>query len=190
MYKYIRYFTVLILSYLILKIGKVYNYFIIHFRHKARYVVYNYIDNNDLFFFYKDNIISSNGNISKLRFLFYFIFVWMWLNDDTDKDCMDSKDLLKIVSKNNNILPDIAKSLHNTKPFSITSNKPVDMIYKKLSIDYQAITNYAHFFYYTTNTKLVFTKKFYGYLLGYEPTNKYYNGRMVYKLILRRFKHI
>ena len=190
MYKYIRYFTVLILSYLILKIGKVYNYFIIHFRHKARYVVYNYIDNNDLFFFNKDNIISSNGNISKLRFLFYFIFVWMWLNDDTDKDCMDSKDLLKIVSKNNNILPDIAKSLHNTKPFSITSSKPVDMIYKKLSIDYQAVTNYAHFFYYTTNTKLVFTKKFYGYLLGYEPTNKYYNGRMVYKLILRRFKHI
>lgn len=186
-YKYLRYTFVLIIYFLIKIIGKLYNYLIINLRHKARYSVYGFIYEHNLFFF-RPEALHCTRHVNSFRFVLWFIGVWIWLDDNTSKDCLPDKELVNIAKDNITYFNIVSKELsrHKSIPFSITSSKPTSFLYKKLSIDYQVDNNFKHFFFYTIDKDITFYKKIGNYRLGYESIDKIINGKMVYKLVFKK----
>ena len=130
MYKYLRYTFVLVIYFLIKIIGKLYNYLIINLRHKARYSVYGFIYEHNLFFF-RPEALHCTRHVNSFRFVLWFIGVWIWLDDNTSKDCLPDKELVKIAKDNLTYFNIISKELsrHKSIPFSITSSKPTSYSY-------------------------------------------------------------
>jgi len=102
--KYIRYLLILLGCLITLIIGSIYSIFVIPYRHRARVVVYEYLNkyckynpllNVSTYMEYNPNRLGETVYILDfIRYHLYFWFIWIWLDDTVTVDFINPEDIL------------------------------------------------------------------------------------------------